>query len=352
MTVEGNSPLVQMEKEPEPRTQQYNMKINPTTTTVAKEDEKDSTAILQQATITAKKEDATDSTADRTLTINQLTTSRVAKEDDTDPTTKSLFSTSLWDKIYKEGQSETDTTTTMAGLTTSTGGNRNGRILKPGEEWRVPSQIVVIRDDLGPQEGFNFMGEDVISCEQTRPKLGTAIRHVEGQYALGHYMDAYQDYSSMKRKIVKPSKKWCAPTNKPKELKFSSNTNQNTPLNSRFIFGNAPQGRTGANAPSPKPQTMPNRQTVSGVFMFGYTAKEMRETKTSPLTPHELSRHQKPVENQVQPEKKPSPRSRVGKFKVDTKKSQGTDQMGNNTTKKRRGSKLTPRKINLYKLCD
>ena len=122
MTVEGYSPLVQMEKEPKPRTQHYNMKTNPTTTTAAKEDDKDSTVTLQQTTITAKKEDATDSTADRTSTINQLTTSRVAKEDDADSTTKSLFSTPLWDKIYKEGKSETDTTTIMKGLTTSTGG--------------------------------------------------------------------------------------------------------------------------------------------------------------------------------------------------------------------------------------
>ena len=119
MTAKGNSPMVQMGKEPEPRTQQYNMKINPTTTTAAKEDDKDSTAILQQATITAGKEDTTDSTADRKLTINQSTTSTVAKEDDADSTAKSLFSNSPWDKMYKEGKNETDTTTTMTRLTTS-----------------------------------------------------------------------------------------------------------------------------------------------------------------------------------------------------------------------------------------
>ena len=67
-------------------------------------------------------------------------------------------------------------------------------------------------------------------------------------------MDANQDYSSIKRKIVKPFKKW-------------------------FIFGNASQGRTGANAPSPEPPTMTNPQTVSGVFVFGYTAKEGTKTK-------------------------------------------------------------------------
>ena len=308
MTVEGNSPLVQMGKEPEPRTQQYNMKINPTTTIAVKEDEKDSTAILQQTKITAGKEDATDSTADRTSTVNQLTTSRVAKEDDADSTAKSLLSTSLWDKTYKESKNETDTTTTMTGLTTSTGGNRDGRILKSWEERRVPNQIGVIRDYLGPQEGFDFMGEDGSSRVQTRPKLGTAIRQTEDQYALGHYMDAYQDYSSMKRKIVKPSKKWCAPNNKPKELKFSSNTNQNTPPNSRFIFGNASQGRTEANTSSSESQAETNHQTVSGVFMFGYTAQEGTEIKISPPTPQDLARPQEPVVDQVQNTKKPSNR--------------------------------------------
>ena len=56
------------------------MKINTTTAAAAKEDGKDSTAILQQATITAGKVDVTDSTADKTTTTNQLTTSTAAKE--------------------------------------------------------------------------------------------------------------------------------------------------------------------------------------------------------------------------------------------------------------------------------
>ena len=63
----------------------------------------------------------------------------------------------------------------MAGLTTSTGGNRNGKIVNSYEEWRVPNQIGVIRDGLGPYEDFDFMGEDGIARGQTRPKLGAAI---------------------------------------------------------------------------------------------------------------------------------------------------------------------------------
>ena len=108
------------------------------------------------------------------------------------------------------------------------------------EKCRIPNQIGVIRDDLGPCVGFDFMGEDGGSRGQTRPKLGAAIRHVEYQNVQGQYMDAYQDYGSMKRKTVKAAKKWCAPTNKPKEFKFSANTNQNTSSNSRFFFGNTP----------------------------------------------------------------------------------------------------------------
>ena len=157
MMVEDNSPLVQMGKDPEPRTQQYNMKIKPTIISAAKEDDKDSTARLKQTTVTAAKEEATDSTADRISTSIQSTTSTVAKEDDADSTANSLFSTSLWGKEYKEGKTETDTKATMTGLTMSTGGNKNGRILKPCEGGRVPNQIGVIRGELGPQEGFDFM---------------------------------------------------------------------------------------------------------------------------------------------------------------------------------------------------
>ena len=126
----------------------------------------------------------------------------------------------------------------------------------------MPNQIGVIKDELGPQESFDFMGDDGSSREQTRSELGTATRLLEDQYALWHYMDAYQDYNSVKRRIVKPSTK-C------------------------FVSGKARQERTGANVLSPEPPTTTNRQTVSGVFVFGYTTKEMPKTETSPLTQHE-----------------------------------------------------------------
>ena len=68
----------------------------------------------------------------------------------------------------------------------------------------------------------------------------------------------------MKRKIVKPTRKWSASTNKPKEFNFSANTNQNKPPNDVFVFGSAPQGKTRANVSSFAPQGTPSRQESGG----------------------------------------------------------------------------------------
>ena len=38
--------------------------------------------------------------------------------------------------------------------------------------WEVPNYIGVIREDLGPCEVFNFMGDVGVSRKQTRPKPG------------------------------------------------------------------------------------------------------------------------------------------------------------------------------------
>ena len=94
--------------------------------------------------------------------------------------------------------------------------------------WEVPNHIGVIKEDLGLCDDFDFMGDVNGSRKQTRPTPGEEIRHVEDRNVQELYMDAYQDYGSMKRKIVKPARKWIASTNKPKEFKFSANTNQNT----------------------------------------------------------------------------------------------------------------------------
>ena len=106
------------------------------------------------------------------------------------------------------------------------------------------------------------------------------------------------------RRIAKAARKWKAPANKPKEFKFSANTNQSKP--------------------------------PEGVFMFGSAAQDVPS-------------HQELAGNQVNTAKKPSRWSRFGKFKVETKKTQGTDNM-DNATKRRRRSTLIPRKINPYEL--
>ena len=85
--------------------------------------------------------------------------------------------------------------------------------------------------------------------------------------------------------------------------------------------------------------------------MFGSAARKATETKSSLPALQELPSHQELAGNQVDTVKKPSRWSRFGKFKVETKMTQGTDHMGN-TTKKRRGTILIPRKINSYELCD
>ena len=85
--------------------------------------------------------------------------------------------------------------------------------------------------------------------------------------------------------------------------------------------------------------------------MFGSSARKVTKTKSSLPALQELPSHQELAGNQVNTAKKPSRWSRFGEFKVETKKTQGTDHM-ENTTKKRRGPILIPRKINPHELRD
>ena len=105
-------------------------------------------------------------------------------------------------------------------MTTSTYENGNRKTTNSLVQWGVPDQIGVIKEDLGPCGVFDFMGEDDGSCKQTRPEPGATIRHIEDQKGQGPYMDACQDYSSMRRKIVKPARKWSAAMNKPKKVRL------------------------------------------------------------------------------------------------------------------------------------
>ena len=114
--------------------------------------------------------------------------------------------------------------------------------------------------------------------------------------------------------------KWKAPTNKPKEFKFLADTNQSNPPEGVF-------------------------------FIFGREARKVTETKSSLPTLQELPSYQEPVGNQIKTTKNPGRWSRFGKFRVGTKKTQGSDHMGH-TTKKRRKTASTPKKIHPYMLRD
>ena len=92
-------------------------------------------------------------------------------------------------------------------------------------------------------------------------------------------------------------------------------------------------------------------QIIEGVFMFDSTAQNVSKTKSSLPALYELPSHQELVGNQVKTTKRPSRWSRFGKFRVETKKTQGSDHMGH-TTKKRRKTASTPKKINPYELRD
>ena len=134
-------------------------------------------------------------------------------------------------------------------------------------------------------------------------------------------------YIPRKRKCVKPAMKWKTRTNKPKEFKISADTNQSKPPRETHTGG-----------------------TIEGVFIFGSAARKVTETKSSLPALQELPRsHQEPVGNQVKTTKSSGRWSRFGKSRVETKMTQGSGHMGH-TTKKRRKTASTPRKINPYVL--
>ena len=83
--------------------------------------------------------------------------------------------------------------------------------------------------------------------------------------------------------------------------------------------------------------------------MFGSAAQSVTKTKSSLPALKEFQNHQKAPEAQVEATKKPGRWSGFGKFRVGTKKTQGSDHMGH-TTKKHRKTASTSRKINPYVL--
>ena len=147
----------------------------------------------------------------------------------------------------------------------------------------------------------------------------------------GVYMDAYQDYRSVRRKIVKPSKKWRTNTVKAKEFRPSSDTNQRTSAANSFKTADKVQTRS------------------SGIFRFGSVAEETRKTGTSLRSLQELPRHQNRAEDQGHTRRSQKSRSTTTKFQVRSKMTQGSDHKGN-PTGKRRGTAPKPRKTDQYEL--
>ena len=142
-------------------------------------------------------------------------------------------------------------------------------------------------------------------------------------------MDACQDYSSARRKIVKPSKKWKTNTIKATKFRPSSDTGQSTSAANNF-------------KPTDKGQTR-----VSEIFRFGSAAKETRKTETSLRSPQELPKHQNRTEDRRHTRRSQKSRSTTIKVQARSEIPQGSDRKGN-PTGKRRGTAPKPRKTNQY----
>ena len=216
-------------------------------------------------------------------------------------------------------------------MTTSTRDHGNIKTTNSPAQWEVPDQIRVIKEDLGLGAVFDFMGEDNEACRQPRPETGATIMQVEDQMGQGVYMDACQNYSFVRRKIVKPAKKWRTATDKPKEVRPSAD-NQRTSAASSLKTAD-------------KVQTRPSR----GIFRFGSAAKEVTEPESSPTALQELPGHQDRTEDRGHTTKKPKNWSKTVKLQARTEMTQGSDHTGN-STRKRRGTAPIPRTTNQYEL--
>ena len=151
----------------------------------------------------------------------------------------------------------------------------------------------------------------------------------EDQMGQEVYMDAYQDCSSARRKIVKPSKKWRTKAIKAQKFKPSSDTSQRTSAANSFT-------------PADKVQTQ-----FSGIFRFGSAAEETRKTATSLRSPQEIPKHQNRTEDSRHTRRSQKSRSTAVKLQVRGKMTQGSGHKGS-PTGKRRGTAPKPRKTNQH----
>ena len=73
-----------------------------------------------------------------------------------------------------------DTTTTMSWVTDWTCENRNKMMANIFEHWEVPNHIGMIKEDPGPCDVFDFMGDIGTPYQQTRFMPGKEIRNYRG----------------------------------------------------------------------------------------------------------------------------------------------------------------------------
>ena len=329
MSPRGNSPQVQAGKVPKQRTQNNPTHIDMTKTTTEKEDAQDSTGTRQHANVAAAKEDATDSTAHKAGKEFLTITNTATKEDAADSSANLSALRRRGHQTVKEEASKSITTMTRTCSTTSTEDYYNMKTNKLPTQWRIPDQIGITREDLGLVSVFNFVGEDKEEGKQPRQELGTTLMQAEDQMLQGVYMDAFQDYSSGRRKIVKPSKRWRTNAVKAKKFRPSSNIGQGTSATNNFETTNKGQTRE------------------SGIFRFGCLAKETKTTVTSLTPPQEPPRHQNRTEDKENTRRSHKSRPTAIKVRAKSNMPQGPDRKGN-PTGKRKGTAPKPRKTNQY----
>ena len=160
MIPRGNSPQVQVGKEPRQRTRHKSTHINMTKTKTEKEDAQDSTVTRRHTSVTAEKEDATDSTAHKAGKEFLTTTNMATKEDAADSSAKLSALSRRGHQAVKEEASESITTTTMTCTTTPAEDYYNMKTDKLPIQWRIPDQIGITKEDPGLVNVFNFVGED------------------------------------------------------------------------------------------------------------------------------------------------------------------------------------------------
>ena len=323
MIPRGNSPQVRVGKEPEQRTQQKSTQTNKIKATTEKEDAQDSATTRQHACVTAEKEDATDSTAHKAGTRLITTTNMSTKENEADSLAKPLVSDREEHKALEEETSKTNTTTSVTWSTTTTENNYEVTSNKFSAQWKIPNQIGITKRDTELTNVFRFVGEEGKKCERPEQELRTTLLQAGDQIPHGTYMDASQDYSFARRRIVKPSRKWKTNTIKTEQVRPLSDTRQNTPASKTVNTTN--KGQTQA----PK------------LFRFGKVAEVTKKTGTPPRSLQEFPRRQNC------PHDRKNSR-RVQKSKPTTTEIQEGPDNKSNPAVKRRGTAPKPRKTDQY----